>query len=642
MRSWLFGKFSHKACKRQIRPATSVRPRLEALEDRLTPSLSYHGGAILASVQTQALYLGAGWSSSTIPSSQFDAFLSKTVSGTASAPAPYLAMLHNGGFTGVTGAGGATTGATDDASLSGTILDSQIQTDLQADIANKLVQAPTANTLYVVFVQPGTVVSFGNGQDSTNTFLAYHSSFSDNGTAIRYAVVPFHGSAGNAQDPWLTSAFDSMTVAASHELAEAVTDPDGTAWFDRSGNEVGDVVNGSTVYLNGYAVQREGSIPASLANFLPMTPSGATAGHTTVFGVSGGQLTVNGGAVPNPSGETGTVSAVSAQGIDDFGQPMVDVAFSDGNAFEYHDFAPNTPTAVANPSFFPWTPLGGHVKQAVAGQAVSYVLLTNGALGEYVDPNYSTFSYGYGVNPGAHKGAIATGVTSITGVGLDQVGVNAVVFTRTVSGRTVFYEWRDVTASASQTSSSSPLAGLHHSEVAPANGVAANSTTQTPVNVLLVYGPPAGAVVVTSPASLPGPSAPAAGLAPVNATTVHLALPDGGGGDGLVRDQSPAPASPIAIGDVPVLGPLFTEAVRALKGVHVSIPAEFWPAIPMENHDAPVPHQPQTPAPRGERGAWTIPLGDLGRYAAPVAAGLCGLGLEREDRRRERLPVKSR
>src|SRR5207245_1065603 len=161
--------------------------------------------------------------------------------------------------------------------------------------------------------------------------------------------------------------FDSMTVAATHETAEAITDPDGTTWFDRSGNENGDVVNGSTVYLNGYAVQREGSIPASLSNFLPMTPTGSVAGHGVSFSI------------------------------------------------------------------------------------VSYVMLTNCNLGEYVDPNYSTRFYGYGVNPGSHFGTIASNVTTILTAGTDQVGVNAVEYTATAHGKTSTYEWRDVTGQASTT-----------------------------------------------------------------------------------------------------------------------------------------------------------------------------------------------
>jgi hypothetical protein len=454
---------------------------LETLEDRVVPSLVNHGGAILPSIQAQALYLGSNWATSPIPASTFDGFLATTVDGTTSAPAPYLAMLKNAGFNGVTGAGSSLAGVTDNSTIAGTITDAQIEADLAADISNTSgntpgVEQPGANTLYFVFVQPGTVVSLGNGQDSTNTFLAYHTSYTANGSLIRYAVVPFHGTAGNAQDPWLNSAQDSMTVAASHEMAEAITDPDGRTWFDRSGNEIGDIVNGVTVYLNGYAVQREAAIPGSQSNFLAMTPAGSVASHAVTFSVGGGALNVSetgGGSftAANPSGETGQAVSVTGQGIDDFGQPMADVVFSDGNAYEYHDFAAPTNTSTSNPNFFPWTSLGGNVKQAVAGQGVSYVLLKNGNLGEYVDPNYATSYYGYGVNPGSRFGTIASNVTGIVAVGTDQEAVNAVEYT--VKGSSNVREWRDVTAQSSTNTSGFHPSGMSVTTVGSLGGVVA-------------------------------------------------------------------------------------------------------------------------------------------------------------------------
>src|SRR5262249_43133168 len=151
-------------------------------------------------------------------------------------------------------------------------------------------------------------------------------------------------------------------------------------WWDRTGNEVGDVVDGSTVYLNGYAVQREGSIPAAITNFLPMSPAGSTSSHQIGFSLrSDGTLWEYSSSSPTgtpivlPSNNK--VVSISDQGIDDFGQPMIDIVDVNGNAYEYHDFVLPNATASGNPNFFPFTSLGNGVKQAVAGQAVSYVLL---------------------------------------------------------------------------------------------------------------------------------------------------------------------------------------------------------------------------------------------------------------------------
>jgi hypothetical protein len=454
MAPWLSGLFHRNSTKRTNK---TFRPILEALEDRLTPSLVNHGGAIISNVQGQALYLGSDWSTNSTLAGQttkFDSFLKATVSGS------FMTMLAKAGYTGPQGAtigtGADTPGKVDNVSVPADLLDSQIQSDLQAAINSNLVQSPNSNTLYFVFVQDNVVVDFGNGETSVNAFLAYHSSFTgSNGSLIRYAVVPYHGgSVGNAQEPWLNT-FDSMTEAASHELAEAVTDPDGTTWWDRSGNEVGDTVNGSTVYLNGYAVQRISSIPGSVSNFLPMTPAGATASHQVAFALKNGSLyefsssNPGGTLVPLPSGlAAGTaVVSISDQGIDDFGQPMIDIVYSNGTAYEYHDFADRTvPTFTSNPSFFPFTYLGSGVKMAVAGQAASYVLFTNGTLEEYIDPNYSTFYYGYGVNATPFRGGLIAKNVSAISAGTDKVGVNSVDYTTIVSGKTSLSEWRDLIA----------------------------------------------------------------------------------------------------------------------------------------------------------------------------------------------------
>ena len=84
MKSWLFGAPCRKLRKCKSQPALSARPWLEALEDRVVPALINHGGAILPSVQAQAVYLGSGWTAApyTSQTSQFDAFLSSTVNGT--------------------------------------------------------------------------------------------------------------------------------------------------------------------------------------------------------------------------------------------------------------------------------------------------------------------------------------------------------------------------------------------------------------------------------------------------------------------------------------------------------------------------------------------------------------------------------
>ena len=77
------------------------------------------------------------------------------------------------------------------------------------------------------------------------------------GADIHYAVIAYAGGY-NAIFPGLTP-FGSMTLTASHEIAEAATDPNvnyrALGWYDDyKGGEIGDI-NRYEALLNGYAVQ---------------------------------------------------------------------------------------------------------------------------------------------------------------------------------------------------------------------------------------------------------------------------------------------------------------------------------------------------------------------------------------------------
>jgi len=88
--------------------------------------------------------------------------------------------------------------------------------------------------VYFVFTPPGVEVYDSNGDNSVDDFYSFHDYDFESGFA--YAVVPYDDT---LQDPRL------MTLYASHELAEAVTDPqpyEGTlGWYDDYYGEVADI-----------------------------------------------------------------------------------------------------------------------------------------------------------------------------------------------------------------------------------------------------------------------------------------------------------------------------------------------------------------------------------------------------------------
>jgi hypothetical protein len=396
-----------KPSAKSPRPAArNARPELESLEQRQMLTVTPHGGAVLPHVEVQGMYYGSDWNTNAYFGQKLylDNFLGNVVNSS------YMDALGNAGY-GV-GRGSASPGAIFGKNVNKFqyLSDAQIRADLLGCINAGALQRPDANRLYVIFVEDNVAVGDAKS-NSQNAFLGYHGAFSGQvdlipnvpwltyQADIRYAVVTYPGGwIGNAGRWWL-NALDTMTLTASHELAEAVTDPDVNyktlGWYDNALNgEVGDITNAQTVYLNGYAVQR-----ISDKNDQGMTPAGATGVRAVNFVLDKkGNLyeTYGGGLIFLSSG----IAAVSDQAIDNYGHAMIDVVTTGGAAYEYHE------------GLGSWTFLANGVKSAKADQGVSYVLYNTGKLYEYKDWG-SSWTY------------IDSNVTAID-AGTDRYGVNMV------------------------------------------------------------------------------------------------------------------------------------------------------------------------------------------------------------------------
>ena len=118
------------------------------------------------------------------------------------------------------------------------------------------------SAIYEVLLPPTSYASFGTYTSCGGpnlTFCAYHGNFSSGGTDVKYASLPYP-SCGGCQWPGWTPA-QNFQHFVCHETREAVTDPDGNAWFDRQGNEADDKCawSPSPFLMNGYGYQYEWS-----------------------------------------------------------------------------------------------------------------------------------------------------------------------------------------------------------------------------------------------------------------------------------------------------------------------------------------------------------------------------------------------
>ncbi len=123
----------------------------------------------------------------------------------------------------------------DTQNTTGMIKDSQIQTYLKSLFKASRVVVDE-NTIYGIYFPPGMKVSLQG--TSCSSFCGYHSTFLYSGLHIKYAVFPYLNCTACKLNT-LTVA-DMMTIVTSHEIREAVTDPQLNAWYDRSGYEADD------------------------------------------------------------------------------------------------------------------------------------------------------------------------------------------------------------------------------------------------------------------------------------------------------------------------------------------------------------------------------------------------------------------
>jgi hypothetical protein len=185
------------------------------------------------------------------------------------------------------------------------ISDSQIQTYLSAYLD---AHGASSSTLYGIFFPAGTKVTLSGGASCTS-FCGYHNHFGYNGQQIKYAVFPYPNCSGCVLSG-LTAA-DMLTIVGSHEIREAVTDPELNAWYDRRGYEGDDKCVWHNLYrmtTGGFYVQPEysngGTVAASGFSATYPGPGCIVPSNTTSGGGGGGTGRGHGGhGHAGPSGQ---------------------------------------------------------------------------------------------------------------------------------------------------------------------------------------------------------------------------------------------------------------------------------------------------------------------------------------------------
>lgn len=219
------------------------------------PDLTYRGGQLMTSVQVFTVFWGSTWStahnSQLVHVNQFFDFILGS---------PLIDQLGEYSVAGKTIGHGAHVGTATIATPAPprAVSDGAIQGFLQQEIAgNSALPKPSAETLYFLYLPPGSTVTQG-GTRSCQAFCGYHN---DINGQIFYAVMPYPGCKGCTGGLPVN---DALTLTSSHELCESITDPiPGTGWYDDSNGEIGDICAWQTKTVGAFTVQKEWSNKAS-------------------------------------------------------------------------------------------------------------------------------------------------------------------------------------------------------------------------------------------------------------------------------------------------------------------------------------------------------------------------------------------
>ena len=231
-------------------PSELYRPA-EGIAAPPSAQLTYRGGPLLEAVKVFSIFWGQAWQST--PNSdladQINQFFDFVLgSALIDQLAEYNVSGHSIGHGSLIG-----TVTLTQSSPKSSVTDAALQQLLQDQIDSSSVPKPDANTLYFLYLPPGTAVVQG-GSCSCQAFCGYHDTF---GKGIYYAVMPYPNCAGCLGG---MTALDALTSTSSHELCEAITDPvPGQGWYDDNHGEIGDICAWQTRKLGKYMVQLEWS-----------------------------------------------------------------------------------------------------------------------------------------------------------------------------------------------------------------------------------------------------------------------------------------------------------------------------------------------------------------------------------------------
>jgi hypothetical protein len=197
-------------------------------------NLSYHGGPTITQAKVLPIFWGSAWANPSKAEYKIAMSLQSFLAAYGTTGEYNVITQYSGIQKSTLYSSGAIYDTTDPGSAA--VTDAMLQAEV-----TKYFPTTDNSTIYEVFL-PNGFYSTDQGADSCGgsnlQYCAYHSSYTNAaGQNAKYGSMPYPSCGGCSSFSSDTQNFEHFI---SHETREAVTDPDGNAWFDRRGNEADD------------------------------------------------------------------------------------------------------------------------------------------------------------------------------------------------------------------------------------------------------------------------------------------------------------------------------------------------------------------------------------------------------------------
>jgi hypothetical protein len=231
-------------------PAKGVEKQLVSKATNLTN----HGGPTITSAKVVLIFWGPNFANASSPDHAYATTLQafRNQFGTTG---EYNTITQYSGIQ-LANLGSGTGDWFDTSNPPTNVTDSAVQAEVRRYTAS---HGSNSSTIYEVFIPSSSYSSNGSSTSCGGpglAYCAYHSWFS----STKYSIQPYPSCSGCQVSGW--SAVQNQEHFVSHETREAVTDENGNAWFDSSGNEADDKCAWSPtpfIGTNGYSYQYEWS-----------------------------------------------------------------------------------------------------------------------------------------------------------------------------------------------------------------------------------------------------------------------------------------------------------------------------------------------------------------------------------------------